>query len=155
MDRRLSAQLNVESSDSQLRQIPLSRESKHGRKKQDNSNAFAPQGISSYVTQKVRIIVVTKVEIVEWQNYKHLDWIAVRRDDDILYKFKRRKSEWKYLPQTFWIQMNKAEYPKSYDSGNNQKIKTMRIIGAWRDLLVEDHTGVTYAASIQRTINLS
>ncbi|GKA24325.1 hypothetical protein Tco_0710358 [Tanacetum coccineum] len=28
------------------------------------------------------------VEIVEWQNYKHLDWITVRRDDDILYKFK-------------------------------------------------------------------
>ncbi|GJU42234.1 hypothetical protein Tco_1195191 [Tanacetum coccineum] len=34
------------------------------------------------------IIAVTKVEIVEWQNYKHLDWITVRRDDDILYKFK-------------------------------------------------------------------
>ncbi|GJX20086.1 hypothetical protein Tco_0222763 [Tanacetum coccineum] len=29
-----------------------------------------------------------KVEIVEWQNYKHLDWITVRRDDDVLYKFK-------------------------------------------------------------------
>ncbi|GJT94998.1 hypothetical protein Tco_1090516 [Tanacetum coccineum] len=30
----------------------------------------------------------SQVEIVEWQNYKHLDWITVRRDDDILYKFK-------------------------------------------------------------------
>ncbi|GJY69633.1 hypothetical protein Tco_0472615 [Tanacetum coccineum] len=28
------------------------------------------------------------VEIVEWQNYKHLDWITIRRDDDVLYKFK-------------------------------------------------------------------
>ncbi|GJU19334.1 hypothetical protein Tco_1152676 [Tanacetum coccineum] len=37
---------------------------------------------------KRRIIAVTKVEIVEWQNYKHLDWITIRRDDDILYKFK-------------------------------------------------------------------
>ncbi|GKD87294.1 hypothetical protein Tco_1358448, partial [Tanacetum coccineum] len=37
---------------------------------------------------KKRIIAVTKVEIVEWQNYKHLDWITVRRDDDVLYKFK-------------------------------------------------------------------
>ncbi|GJW73837.1 hypothetical protein Tco_0133207 [Tanacetum coccineum] len=37
---------------------------------------------------KRRIIAVTKVEIVEWQNYKHLDWITVRRDDDVLYKFK-------------------------------------------------------------------
>ncbi|GJU70740.1 hypothetical protein Tco_1262145 [Tanacetum coccineum] len=35
-----------------------------------------------------RIIAVTKVEIVEWQNYKHLDWITVRKDDKILYKFK-------------------------------------------------------------------
>ncbi|GKC17580.1 hypothetical protein Tco_1014362 [Tanacetum coccineum] len=40
------------------------------------------------VYSKRRIIVVTKVEIVEWQNYKHLDWITVRRDDDTLYKFK-------------------------------------------------------------------
>ncbi|GJW35302.1 hypothetical protein Tco_0058222 [Tanacetum coccineum] len=40
------------------------------------------------VYSKRRIIAVTKVEIVEWKNYKHLDWITVRRDDDILYKFK-------------------------------------------------------------------
>ncbi|GJS07635.1 hypothetical protein Tco_0364431 [Tanacetum coccineum] len=40
------------------------------------------------VYSKRRIVAVTKVEIVEWQNYKHLDWITVRRDDDILYKFK-------------------------------------------------------------------
>ncbi|GJT37841.1 hypothetical protein Tco_0937706 [Tanacetum coccineum] len=40
------------------------------------------------VYSKRRIVAVTKVEIVEWQNYKHLDWITVRRDDDVLYKFK-------------------------------------------------------------------
>ncbi|GKE70978.1 hypothetical protein Tco_1529050 [Tanacetum coccineum] len=40
------------------------------------------------VYSKRRIIVVTKLEIVDWHNYKHLDWIAVRRDDDKLYKFK-------------------------------------------------------------------
>ncbi|GKE93321.1 hypothetical protein Tco_1574416, partial [Tanacetum coccineum] len=34
------------------------------------------------------IISVTKLEIVEWHNYKHLDWITIRRDDDKLYKFK-------------------------------------------------------------------
>nr|GEU80616.1 retrovirus-related Pol polyprotein from transposon TNT 1-94 [Tanacetum cinerariifolium] len=34
------------------------------------------------------IIVVTELKIVEWHNYKHLDWITVRRDDDKLYKFK-------------------------------------------------------------------
>nr|GFC80080.1 hypothetical protein [Tanacetum cinerariifolium] len=25
---------------------------------------------------------------MEWHNYKHLDWISVRRDDDKIYKFK-------------------------------------------------------------------
>ncbi|GJS00446.1 hypothetical protein Tco_0316954 [Tanacetum coccineum] len=45
------------------------------------------------VYSKRRIIAVTKVEIVEWQNYKHLDWITVRRDDDILYKFKQECSQ--------------------------------------------------------------
>nr|GEX96197.1 copia protein [Tanacetum cinerariifolium] len=35
-----------------------------------------------------RIITIKKLEIVEWHNYKHLDWIIVRRDDDKLYTFK-------------------------------------------------------------------
>nr|GEW09187.1 Gag-Pol polyprotein [Tanacetum cinerariifolium] len=35
-----------------------------------------------------RIIAVTELKIVEWHNYKHLDWISVRRDDDKIYKFK-------------------------------------------------------------------
>nr|GEU33844.1 hypothetical protein [Tanacetum cinerariifolium] len=35
-----------------------------------------------------KIITVTKLQIVEWHDYKHLDWITVRRDDDKLYKFK-------------------------------------------------------------------
>nr|GEU79822.1 hypothetical protein [Tanacetum cinerariifolium] len=29
-----------------------------------------------------------ELKIVEWHNYKHLDWITVRRDDDKLYKLK-------------------------------------------------------------------
>nr|GEZ05557.1 hypothetical protein [Tanacetum cinerariifolium] len=40
------------------------------------------------VYSKRRIIVVTELQIVEWHDYKHLDWITVRRDDDKLYKFK-------------------------------------------------------------------
>nr|GEV46415.1 reverse transcriptase domain-containing protein [Tanacetum cinerariifolium] len=40
------------------------------------------------VYSKRRIIAVTKLKIVEWHNYKHLDWITMRRDDDKLYKFK-------------------------------------------------------------------
>nr|GEZ17303.1 hypothetical protein [Tanacetum cinerariifolium] len=35
-----------------------------------------------------QIIAVTELKIVVWHNYKHLNWITVRRDDDKLYKFK-------------------------------------------------------------------
>nr|GEW45029.1 retrovirus-related Pol polyprotein from transposon TNT 1-94 [Tanacetum cinerariifolium] len=40
------------------------------------------------VYSKRRIIAVTELQIVEWHNYKHLDWILVRRDDDQIYIFK-------------------------------------------------------------------
>nr|GEV95192.1 hypothetical protein [Tanacetum cinerariifolium] len=40
------------------------------------------------VYSKRRIIAVTELKIVEWYNYKHLDWITVHRDDDKLYKYK-------------------------------------------------------------------
>ncbi|GJW82657.1 hypothetical protein Tco_0155802 [Tanacetum coccineum] len=84
--KRLSAQLNVESNDSQIRQIRILT---LGQKGEDSSMQFAPQRESARdVYSKRRIIAVTKVEIVEWQDYKHLDWITVRRDDDVLYKFK-------------------------------------------------------------------
>ncbi|GJW29520.1 hypothetical protein Tco_0046395 [Tanacetum coccineum] len=42
----------------------------------------------SDVYSKRRIIAVTNLQMVKWHNYKHLDWITVRRDDDKLYKFK-------------------------------------------------------------------
>nr|GEV12476.1 hypothetical protein [Tanacetum cinerariifolium] len=34
------------------------------------------------------IIAIKKLMIVEWNNYKHLEWITVRRDDDKQYTFK-------------------------------------------------------------------
>ncbi|GJU59939.1 hypothetical protein Tco_1237705 [Tanacetum coccineum] len=40
------------------------------------------------VYSKHRILAVTKLKIIEWHNYKHLDWITVRRNDDKLYTFK-------------------------------------------------------------------
>ncbi|GJW12075.1 hypothetical protein Tco_1577902 [Tanacetum coccineum] len=46
------------------------------------------RGINYDATSKCIIIAVTKLQIVEWHNYKHLDWITVCRDDDKLYKFK-------------------------------------------------------------------
>ncbi|GJY49301.1 hypothetical protein Tco_0439257 [Tanacetum coccineum] len=61
----------------------------HWGKKRRQFYAFATSRESARdVYSKRRIIAVTKVEIVEWQDYKHLDWITVRRDDDVLYKFK-------------------------------------------------------------------
>ncbi|GJV65856.1 hypothetical protein Tco_1476684 [Tanacetum coccineum] len=57
---------------------------------QDSSSMhLRPQGNQLVMSiSKRRIIAVTKVEIVEWHDYKHLDWITIRRDDDVLYKFK-------------------------------------------------------------------
>nr|GFA50712.1 hypothetical protein [Tanacetum cinerariifolium] len=40
------------------------------------------------VYSKRRRIAVTELQIVEWHDYKHLDWILVRHDDDRIYKFK-------------------------------------------------------------------
>ncbi|GJY26675.1 ribonuclease H-like domain-containing protein [Tanacetum coccineum] len=61
----------------------------HWGKKRRQFYAFAALRESARdVYSKRRIIAVTKVEIVEWHDYKHLDWITVRRDDDVLYKFK-------------------------------------------------------------------
>ncbi|GJX36449.1 hypothetical protein Tco_0248006 [Tanacetum coccineum] len=39
------------------------------------------------VYSRHRILAVTKLKIVEWHNFKHLEWITVRRDDDKLYTF--------------------------------------------------------------------
>ncbi|GJW83115.1 hypothetical protein Tco_0156260 [Tanacetum coccineum] len=61
----------------------------HWGKKRRQFYAFATSRESARdVYSKRRIIAVTKVEIVEWHDYKHLDWITVRRDDDALYMFK-------------------------------------------------------------------
>nr|GFD00845.1 hypothetical protein [Tanacetum cinerariifolium] len=40
------------------------------------------------VYSKRRIIAITELQIMKWYDYKHLDWISVRRDDDQIYKFK-------------------------------------------------------------------
>ncbi|GJZ56396.1 hypothetical protein Tco_0611589, partial [Tanacetum coccineum] len=40
------------------------------------------------VYSRNRIIAIKKLTIVEWHNYKHLEWSTVRRDDDKLYTFK-------------------------------------------------------------------
>nr|GFB23287.1 hypothetical protein [Tanacetum cinerariifolium] len=59
-----------------------------GRKRQQLYGFAVKRESARDVYSKRRIIAVTKLKIVEWHNYKHLDWITVRRDDDKLYKFK-------------------------------------------------------------------
>nr|GEV97672.1 uncharacterized mitochondrial protein AtMg00810-like [Tanacetum cinerariifolium] len=46
------------------------------------------RGSARDVYSKCKIIAATEHQIVEWHNYKHLDWITVHIDDDKLYKFK-------------------------------------------------------------------
>nr|GEY12795.1 hypothetical protein [Tanacetum cinerariifolium] len=59
-----------------------------GRKRQQFYGFAVNRESARDVYSKRRIIAVTELKIVEWHNYKHLDWITVRRDDDKLYKFK-------------------------------------------------------------------
>ncbi|GJU93332.1 hypothetical protein Tco_1318088 [Tanacetum coccineum] len=59
-----------------------------GEKRQQFYGFAANRESARDVYSKRRIIAVTKLQIAEWHNYKHLDWISVRRDDDKLYTFK-------------------------------------------------------------------
>nr|GFC16049.1 hypothetical protein [Tanacetum cinerariifolium] len=59
-----------------------------GRKRQQFYGFAVNRESARDVYSKRRIIAVTELKIVEWRNYKHLDWITVRKDDDKLYKLK-------------------------------------------------------------------
>nr|GEZ69749.1 hypothetical protein [Tanacetum cinerariifolium] len=59
-----------------------------GRKRQQFYGFAVNRESALDVYSKRRIITVTDLKIVEWHNYKHLDWISIRRDDGKIYKFK-------------------------------------------------------------------
>nr|GEZ51584.1 hypothetical protein [Tanacetum cinerariifolium] len=59
-----------------------------GRKRQQFYGFAVNQESALNVYSKRRIIAVIDLKIVEWRNYKHLDWILVCRDNDKIYKFK-------------------------------------------------------------------
>nr|GFC12375.1 hypothetical protein [Tanacetum cinerariifolium] len=59
-----------------------------GRKRQQFYGYAVNRESALDVYSKRRIIAVTELKIVESHDYKHLDWISVRRDDDHIYKFK-------------------------------------------------------------------
>ncbi|GJX04373.1 hypothetical protein Tco_0190289 [Tanacetum coccineum] len=60
----------------------------HGRKRQQFYGFAVNRESARDVYSRHIIIAVTKLQIVEWHNYKHLDWITVHRNDDKLYTFK-------------------------------------------------------------------
>ncbi|GKF33100.1 hypothetical protein Tco_0106300, partial [Tanacetum coccineum] len=60
-----------------------------GRKRQQFYGFAVNRESARDVYSRHRIIAVTKLQIVEWHNYKHLDWIAIFRNDDKLYTFKK------------------------------------------------------------------
>nr|GEW68841.1 hypothetical protein [Tanacetum cinerariifolium] len=59
-----------------------------GRKRQQFYGYAVNRESAHDVYSRHRIIAVIKLQIVEWRNYKHLDWIIVYRNDDKLYTFK-------------------------------------------------------------------
>nr|GEY49051.1 hypothetical protein [Tanacetum cinerariifolium] len=59
-----------------------------GRKRQQFYGFAVNRESARDLYSKRRIIAVTELKIVDSHNYKHLDWITVRREDDKLYKFK-------------------------------------------------------------------
>ncbi|GJS66287.1 hypothetical protein Tco_0680851 [Tanacetum coccineum] len=80
-------------------QVPVSYDKHASRKissgggENDIIYGFAINGESARdVYSKRRIIAVIMIEIVEWNNYKHLDWFSIRRDDGQAYKFKEEIS---------------------------------------------------------------
>nr|GEX17501.1 reverse transcriptase domain-containing protein [Tanacetum cinerariifolium] len=65
--------------------------SHRGQKRQQFYEFAVNQESTLYVYSKRRIIAVADLKIVEWHNYRHLDWISERRDDDKIYKFKEER----------------------------------------------------------------
>ncbi|GJT93894.1 hypothetical protein Tco_1082739 [Tanacetum coccineum] len=59
-----------------------------GRKRQQFYGYAANMESAHDVYSRNIIIGINMLTIVEWHNYKHLEWITVRRDDDKLYTFK-------------------------------------------------------------------
>ncbi|GKA08987.1 hypothetical protein Tco_0688318 [Tanacetum coccineum] len=59
-----------------------------GRKPQHFYGYAAKRESAKDVYSRQRIIAITKLQIIEWHGYKHLDWITIRRDYDKLYSFK-------------------------------------------------------------------
>nr|GEV69867.1 hypothetical protein [Tanacetum cinerariifolium] len=114
------------------------------RRRDDEDKDEEPHGwIKPEVQEKTRrkrirvnqIITITELQIVEWHNYKHLDLITVRRDDDKLYKFKEdnfkrlriQDIEDMLLLLTIWRRSDK-DRAEAMIQAIDKQLKTKRII---------------------------
>nr|GEU50986.1 hypothetical protein [Tanacetum cinerariifolium] len=128
-----------------------------GGKRQQFYGFTVNQESARDVYSKRRIIAVTELKIVEWHNYKHLDWITVQSNDDKLYKFKEgdfkrlciqdiedmcdgtltdvrtalddclKGIQMQYLPQSIWRKSDK-DRAAAMIQAINKRLKTRRII---------------------------
>nr|GEU91085.1 hypothetical protein [Tanacetum cinerariifolium] len=92
-----------------------------GRKRQQFYGFTVNREYARDVYSKRRIIAITELQIFEWHNYKHLDWITICRDDDKLYKFKEGvKSYQKKLnltkPDTYRSDLKRKEAYTAYSN---------------------------------------
>nr|GFB96857.1 hypothetical protein [Tanacetum cinerariifolium] len=96
-----------------------------GRKRQQFYGFAVNLEFALDVYSKRRIIAVTELKIVEWHNYKHLDWISDKKNRlmriDELYKFsdgtlndvrnalddRLKGIRMQYFPTTIWIRGDK------------------------------------------------
>nr|GEV96395.1 hypothetical protein [Tanacetum cinerariifolium] len=112
----------------------------HWGRKRQQFYGFAINRESAHdVYSKRRIIAVIELKIVEWHNYKHLDWITMRRDDDKLYNDgtltdvrtalddRLKGIQMKYLPQTIWRKSDKERASAMIQAIDNL-LKTRRIM---------------------------
>nr|GFD03111.1 hypothetical protein [Tanacetum cinerariifolium] len=97
-----------------LRQACSMRNLSLGRKHQQFYRFAINRKSARDVYFKRRIIAVTELKIVKWHNYKHLDWITMRRDDAKLYKpdtyrsdLKRKEAYTAYSNPKGFIYQNK------------------------------------------------
>nr|GEZ05841.1 hypothetical protein [Tanacetum cinerariifolium] len=84
-----------------------------GRKRQQFYRYAVNRESARDVYSKRRIVAVTELQIVEWHNYKHLDWIT--------------GIQMKYLPQAIWRKSDK-ERAATMIQAIDKQLKTRRIM---------------------------
>nr|GEY97538.1 hypothetical protein [Tanacetum cinerariifolium] len=78
----------------------------------------ADYGHIKWIEDLVPRIMWSQEPIVEWHNYKHLDWITVHRDDDKLYKFKEEDLQLRFKSYQKKLNLTK---PDTYRSDLKRK----------------------------------